>query len=114
MHHSLLELILGSRNQEFITSCKTPGHQHYENISHVPHKIIEYGKALNPLLLLRTNIPLLINVFVKKWACQQIQTRTIQTRTKKWKTINEDLYPLEDGEGSVLRGVDPDWLWIVT
>lgn len=42
MPHSLLELILWSRNQEFITSCKTPGHQHYENISHVPHKIIEY------------------------------------------------------------------------
>nr|BBF89827.1 putative NBS-LRR class RGA [Oryza sativa f. spontanea] len=96
MPHELLELILSSRNQEFITSCKTPGHQHYENISHVPHKIIEYGKALNPLLLLRTNIPLLVNVFVM-WACQQIQTRT-----KKWKTINEDLYPSEDGEGSVL------------
>jgi hypothetical protein len=49
MPHSLLELILGSRNQEFITSSKTSGHQYYQKISHVPHKIIEYGKALNPL-----------------------------------------------------------------
>nr|BBD82475.1 NBS-LRR-like protein [Oryza sativa Indica Group] len=44
MPHSLLELILSSHNQEFITSCKTPGHQYFENIRHIPRKEIEYDE----------------------------------------------------------------------